>query len=286
VIDPLTKTVVPSLDIFSLRNSVNRGGGFSALSTGGGGGAATVIANPNLALGSMGFRATNALFELFRTKTSGRVIQAPQLITLDNEEATIQVGELVRYAESFIAQTEGGGSVSGFREAGGSPIKLGLQLLIIPHVTGPENNVLMTIIPKTESFSLDRSGTGGAPPGFQRFIGPNGIQLDLPQTNQRIVVTKMMLRNGETGVIGGLRQEREDLSEVKVPVFGEIPVIGRLFKHRSRSDTGSNLMVFVTPTIIDLHSTDDFKKEIDRLKQDFGRPLNSTVGEDEVDASR
>lgn len=273
--DPLTKAVVPTLDIFPLRNAVNRGGAFSALSaSGGGGGASTVIADPRIALGSMGFRATTALFELFKTKTSGRVIQAPQLITLDNEEATIQVGELVRYAESFIAQTEGGGSVSGFREAGGSPIKLGLQLLIIPHVTGPENNVLMTVIPKTESFSLDRSGTGGAPAGFQRFIGPDGIQLDLPQTNQRIVVTKMMLRNGETGVIGGLRQEREDLAEVKVPVFGEIPVIGRLFKHRSRSDSGSNLMVFVTPTIIDLHATDDIRRELDRLKQEYSKPFS------------
>jgi type IV pilus assembly protein PilQ len=275
VTDPLTKTIVPSLDIFPLRNAVGRGGGFSALTAGGGGGgAATIVADPRIALGSMGFRATTALFELFKTKTSGRVIQAPQLITLDNEEATIQVGELVRYAESFIAQTEGGGSVSGFREAGGSPIKLGLQLLIIPHVTGPENNVLMTVIPKTESFSLDRSGTGGAPAGFQRFIGPDGIQLDLPQTNQRIVVTKMMLRNGETGVIGGLRQEREDLAEVKVPVFGEIPVLGRLFKHRSRSDSGSNLMVFVTPTIIDLHATDDIRRELDRLRQEYAKPFS------------
>lgn len=282
-IDPSTRTVQPSLDIFSLRRAVNDAGGFSGLAQGGGG-AAQSIANPSIALGSMGFRATTALFELFRTKTSGRVIQAPQLITLDNEEATIQVGELVRYAESFIANTEGGGNVSGFREAGGSPIKLGLQLLIIPHVTGPENNVLMTVIPKTENFSLDRSGTGGAPAGFQRFIGPNGIQLDLPQTNQRIVVTKMMLRNGETGVIGGLRQEREDLSEVKVPVFGEIPIIGRLFKHRARSDSGSNLMVFVTPTIIDFHAGDDFNKELNKLKQDYSRPLSPTPG-DEVETA-
>ena len=259
-IDPITNAITTGTDIFSLRRAVNNGG--TAL-TGFG---------PQLALGSMGFRSTNALFELFRTKTSGRVIQAPQLIALDNEEATIQVGELVRYAESFVANTEGGGNVSGFREAGGSPIKLGLQLLIIPHVTGPENNVLMTVIPKTENFSLDRGG-GGAPAGFQRFIGPDGIALDLPQTNQRIVVTKMMLRNGETGVIGGLRNEREDLSEVKVPVFGEIPILGRLFRHKSRSTTGSNLLVFVTPTIIDFHETDQFRKELEKIRSDFSGPL-------------
>jgi type II secretory pathway component GspD/PulD (secretin) len=205
------------------------------------------------------------------------------LIALDNEEATIQVGELVRYAESFVSNTEGGGNVSGFREAGGSPIKLGLQLLIIPHVTGPENNVLMTIIPKTESFSLDRGG-GGAPAGFQRFIGPDGIALDLPQTNQRIVVTKMMLRNGETGVIGGLRNEREDLSETKVPVFGEIPILGRLFRHKSRSTAGSNLLIFVTPTIIDFHETDQFRKELEKIRSDFSSSL-TPFGE-EAESSR
>jgi general secretion pathway protein D len=275
-IDPVTNTVVTAADIFSLRRAVGQGGN-SALNS------ALLGVEPGLTLGSMGFAATSALFELFRTKTSGRVIQAPQLIALDNEEATIQVGELVRYAESFVAQTEGGGSVSGFREASGSPIKLGLQLLIIPHVTGPENNVLMTIIPKTENFSLNRGG-GGAPPGFQRFIGPDGINLDLPQTNQRIVVTKMMLRNGETGVIGGLRDEREDLSETKVPVFGEIPFIGRLFKHKTRAVAGNNLLIFVTPTIIDFNETEGLKKELDRVRTEYSGPLTDFAAEETTSA--
>ena len=95
-----------------------------------------------IALGSMGFGGTNAFFEMIRTKTNSRIVQSPQLITMDNEEATIQIGTLIRYAESFVANTEGGGNVSGFREASGSPINEGLQLFIIPHVTGPENNII------------------------------------------------------------------------------------------------------------------------------------------------
>jgi type IV pilus assembly protein PilQ len=242
---------------------------------------------PNIApisLGSINSAGTNALLQLIRTKTSGRVIQAPQLIALDNEEATIQVGELVRYAETFVANTEGGGNVSGFREAAGSPIKLGTQLLIIPHVTGPENNVLMTVVPKVESFSTSRSGLNGAPAGFQRFNG-NGISLDLPETSQRIVVTKMMLRNGETGVIGGLRSETDATSENKVPIFGEIPILGRLFKSRSNSTSSTNLLVFVTPTIVDFHESDTFKKELDRLRQDFAKPFTPLGEEEETTAS-
>ncbi len=259
-------------DIFGLGSSVNRGGD----------GLPTSVSP--LGLGSVSTAGTNALLQLIRTKTSGRVIQAPQIIALDNEEATIQVGELVRYAETFVANTEGGGNVSGFREASGSPIKLGTQLLIIPHVTGPENNVLMTVVPKVESFSTSRSGLNGAPAGFQRFNGA-GISLDLPQTAQRIVVTKMMLRNGETGVIGGLRAETDATSETKVPIFGEIPVLGRLFKHRGASSSSTNLLVFVTPTIVDFHESDTFKKELDRLKQDFSRPFTPLGEEEETTAS-
>jgi type IV pilus assembly protein PilQ len=254
-------------DIFNMHTALQKGG------------MAGIPTIPTFALGTMGFGSTNALLELVRNKTSGRVIQAPQLIALDNEEATIQVGELVRYAETFVANTEGGGNVSGFREAAGSPIKLGTQLLIIPHVTGPENNILMTIVPKVEQFSTSRSGLNGAPPGFQRFNGA-GVTLDLPETAQRIVVTKMMLRNGETGVIGGLREEEDATSETKVPVFGEIPILGRLFRHRSKSTNATNLLVFVTPTIVDFHENDTFKKELERVRQDFAKPF-TPIGEEE-----
>ena len=94
-------------------------------------------------------------------------------------------------------------------------------------------------------------------------------------TAQRIVVTKMMLRNGETGVIGGLREEEDATSETKVPIFGDIPVLGRLFTHRSKSTTATNLLIFVTPTIVDFHESDTFRKELDRVRQDFAKPLHT-----------
>ncbi|MCW8133639.1 MAG: hypothetical protein KIS92_25060 [Planctomycetota bacterium] len=222
---------------------------------------------------------TTALFEMIRTKTNSRVVQSPQLMTLDNEEATIQVGQLFRYAESFVANTEGGGNVAGFREAAGSPIKLGLQLLIIPHVTGPENNVLMTVIPKTED--LDR---------VDSFQGPDGSVLQLPQTTQRIVVTRMLLRNNETGVIAGLRINRERRIDSAVPVFSEIPILGRLFKHRVRDGgvasggqgqpTSESLMVFVTPSIVDIDVRDDFKSQLESIRSEMSRPFAPLGGEE------
>ncbi len=231
-------------------------------------------ANEGLTLGTLGFGDTNFFFEMVRNRSNGRLIQAPQLITLDNEEATIQVGRLIRYAESFVANTEGGGNVSGFREAGGSPVKLGVQLLIIPHVTGPDNNILMTLIPKTETLDVSvGGGVTGVPPGFMRYIGPDGINLDLPQTMQRIVVTKVLMRNGETVVIGGLREETEGYTNTRVPFLGDIPILGRLFRHKSKSIQTSNLLIFITPNIIDFEKREDLAKALERVRSEYSAPF-------------
>ena len=256
-LDPVSHQIGSASDVFDLQQSVATGG--SAL--------AGLTTTP-VTLGSMGFANTTALMELLRTKTTAKIIQAPQIITLDNEEATIQVGQLVRYAENVVAQAATGGQVGGFREAAGSPLKLGFQLLVIAHVTGIDNNILMTAVPKTETFT-----------GFRTFGN-----LDLPQTSQAIVVTKMMLRNGETGVIGGLREETENLAQIKVPVFGDIPFVGRLFKHRSKATTARNLMVFVTPTLIDIE-TDQVRKDLDKMRQDFGKPYTPMSEEEESAAT-
>lgn len=269
-IDPLTGGVLGSgaSDIFNARRGVATQLGSLSESTGGSGGGATT--NPPITLGSMGFSGTQATLEMIRNKTRGRVIQAPQIVTLDNEEATIQVGQLIRYAETIVSNTEGGGNVGGFREAQGSPLKLGFQLLVIAHVTGPENNVLMTIVPKVENFT-----------GFEVF-GSGASVLRLPQTTQSIVVTKMMLRNGETGVIGGMKEESESFAERKIPILGDIPFLGQIFKHRSKDVRGRNLLVFVTPTIIDFYETGTFEKDLEKFRSEYAKPFTSLGDEDEV----
>ena len=258
VVDPLTGGVASTNDIFSLRRGVNTQGGSLDVTT-----------TNSVSLGSMGFQNMQATLEMIRNKTRGRIIQAPQIVTLDNEEATIQVGQLIRYAETIVSNTEGGGNVGGFREAAGSPLKLGFQLLVIAHVTGPENNILMTIVPKTENFQ-----------GFETF-GSGASQLRLPQTTQSIVVTKMMLRNGETGVIGGMKEETENFAERKVPIFGDIPFIGHLFKHKTKDVNARNLLVFVTPTIIDFYETGTFEKDLEKFKADWAKPFTA-LGEEEA----
>jgi type II secretory pathway component GspD/PulD (secretin) len=91
-----------------------------------------------------------------------------------------------------------------------------------------------------------------------------------------------MLRNGETGVIGGMKEENENYQERKVPIFGDIPFIGRLFKHRSKSVRGRNLMVFVTPTIIDFYEQGTFEKDMEKFRAEFQKPFTTIGEQDEV----
>ena len=218
-----------------------------------------------VSLGTLSFTRLTALLRFLQTRTNSRVIQAPQLIALDHEEATIHVGELVRYAEAFQNTTEGGGMAAGFREASNSPVRLGIQVLVIPHVTGPDNNVILTVIPKTEM---------GKAPLFETFEGGALGQLRLPQTIQRTVVTKMMLRDRETGIIAGLRQQQFGEKITKIPVLGDIPILGWLFRHRERSadsNRNSNLLILITPTVMDFEKKTDIGDMVKRAQDELGR---------------
>ncbi|HHN47088.1 MAG TPA: hypothetical protein ENN09_06570, partial [Planctomycetes bacterium] len=115
----------------------------------------------------------------------------------------------------------------------------------------------LTIIPKIESQR------GAAL--FEEFESPSFGTLKLPQTAQRIVVTKMLLRNGETGVIAGLRQESRGETITKVPFLGDIPILGWLFRSRSRpeeTNKATNLIILITGTVIDFQEKTDLR---DRL---------------------
>jgi general secretion pathway protein D len=159
---------------------------------------------------------------------------------------------------------------SGYREASDSPIKEGVQVLVIPHVTGPDGNVMLTVIPKTENLD-----TGVGDGGFVTF-GAGDTQISLPQTVQRIVVTKMLLRDMETGVIAGLKKTVSSTSEQKVPFLGDIPIIGWLFKSRKKpaeSNNRLNLMIFVTPTIIDLQREMRIPTKVRNIRRDIAGPF-------------
>jgi type IV pilus assembly protein PilQ len=227
----------------------------------------TTAPGDGLKLGRLSFAQLSATLQLLRTQSSAKITQAPQIITLDNKAATIHVGENIPYAESFV-DTTGTNIVSGFREAKDSPLRTGIQLLVLPRVTGPDNRVLLTLVPKSEDFLK-----------FEEFQGGNLGVLRLPHTEAIVAVTTMLLDNGETGVIAGMRTETRSKSEQKVPFLGDIPVLGWLFKSTTEVRSGKNLLLFVTPTIIDYQRQAETTRQAEMSRAALGQEQFTTIEE-------
>jgi type IV pilus assembly protein PilQ len=226
-------------------------------------GGATFV--PDTVFGSLSFAKFQATLRLLQRDSSTEVIQAPKVIALDGQEATIFVGETIRYAEAKSEQGQAGGLQLTIGEASGSPVEIGFQLLIRPNVVPGTSRIMMEVIPKETSLSGTSSDTSIAPQGFDVFtIGASGLEgsIALPRTRSSTIVTTMMLDSGQTAVIGGLTTDADVKSTQKVPLLGDIPVLGWLFRHDVDSRDRRSLMVFVTPTVV------QSREDQERLLQD------------------
>ena len=126
------------------------------------------VDRPATIFGALSFNQVQATLRLLQRDQSAEVIQAPKIITLDGNEATIFVGETVRYAEAKSEQGQAGGLQLTVQEASGSPVEIGFQLLVRPNVVPGTRKIQMEVVPKETTLS----GTGSsalAPAGFDVF---------------------------------------------------------------------------------------------------------------------
>ncbi len=205
--------------------------------------------NPTFSFGSLDFSNTSYLLRLLRNDSKSRIVQAPKIYVLDNQEATIFVGESIRYAETSAAEGQAGGLTFSIKEAGASPVSVGFQLLLVPHVIPETNRIIMTLVPTQNSLS----GASAELPGFDKFEvgGAGGDQvIFLPRESSSTLVTTLVVEHGTTAVIGGLMQDTNSVTIQKVPYLGDIPLLGWLFKTEQRSKTVQQLMIFMTPYLI------------------------------------
>ena len=181
----------------------------------------------------------STVLRLFKTDTKSKFVQEPNLITLDGEEATVFVGNLVRYAVTRVVSTPTG-TATELAEA--PPISIGFQLWVTPNVVKGTNKILITLIPRLE----DMSGSLG---GFELFEVA-GMSIRLPQVRQSTIVTRILIESGQTAIIGGMADERVSKVVERIPGLGDIPIIGEPFRYRGKTLTERKLLVFVTPHII------------------------------------
>ena len=199
------------------------------------------------------------------------VLASPKVTTLSSRQAQIKAVD-IRYivTDLDLGQTSSGGSQSvatpGVATGGGvvgstiqpiaEPFELGPVLDVVPYVSADGFTVQLTIIPTTKEFigydlesaklfSAQAQSVGNAAAPALTTTTP------LPIFRLRQVVTSAVVWDGQTVVIGGLISESVMKMKDKVPVLGDLPFVGRLFRSESSLTKKKNLLIFVTPTIID-----------------------------------
>lgn len=218
-------------------------------SAGGNPGATTI---PNVIFGALSFTEVTAALRLLKQDVLSEIVQAPKIVALDHQEATIFVGETVRYAQARAEQGQAGGLQLVVEEAPNSPVSVGFQLLVVPHIVPGTDKVIMDVIPQSDSLS----GTGSsalAPAGFDVFTVGSGSgdgQIALPRVASSTIATQVLLRSGQTAVLGGLITDTLSDTVTQLPLLGDIPLLGWLFKHKNTNKSKTSLIVFVTPQLI------------------------------------
>jgi|FLOH01.1.fsa_nt_gi type IV pilus assembly protein PilQ len=184
--------------------------------------AAGTLSGFDLALGSL-FRNglnLNIRLEAIETEGKGRILSSPKITTADNKEARIQSGSRIPYQ---ITSAEGNSVAF---------IDAELALKVTPHITS-DNKVYMSIDATKNS------------PDFSRLV------VGVPTINTKETHTEVLVGNGDTTVLGGIYESSETSSKKQVPFLSQIPLLGLLFQSRGESDIINELLVFITPTIIE-----------------------------------
>jgi len=230
---------------------------------------ASRIADPTFSAGSLDFSSTSILLKLLKTDTKSRITQAPKLFVLDNQEATIFVGESIRYAQSDAASSQSGTLAFSIKEATNSPVSTGFQLLLVPHVVPDSDKIICTIIPSQR----DLTGSSTKVKGFDEFAVGTGTAAQtilLPRERSSTLVTTLICQNGVTTVLGGLMSENASQTVTKIPWLGDLPFFGWLFKTESKSKGSSQLMIFMTPWLVKEASSQREALRNDLLKRNKG----------------
>lgn len=163
------------------------------------------------------------------TRQTSNILQAPIISTINNVPASIQVGDQIPiFSQQVILTNNVAQTVTVVNYIN---VSNGLQVL--PRING-DNSITMFLTPQLQNAEVITSGSAQA-----------------PQVTQRALTTYRRIQNGETMVLGGFISKTESKQLNRTPFLSDLPIIGSLFRSRRRSVTGSEILVFVTATIIE-----------------------------------
>ncbi len=163
-------------------------------------------------------RFLNLEISALEADSRGKIVSSPRLVTADQVKAIIEQGVEFPYQTT----APNGGTTISFKKAA-------LKLEVTPQIT-PEGNIILEVEVSKDS--------------------PGEILLGARAINTKRVQTQVLVENGGTVVIGGIFESNEAESETKVPYLGDVPILGNLFKSRTRSNNKSEMLIFITPRVL------------------------------------
>ncbi|TBU76178.1 type IV pilus secretin PilQ [Phytopseudomonas daroniae] len=173
----------------------------------------------------IGFLSNNVVLDLqlsaMESSGNGEIVSQPKVVTSDKETAKILKGQEIPYQEA----SSSGATSTSFKEAA-------LSLEVTPQIT-PDNRIIMEVKVTKDSADYQRAINGGAPP-----------------INKNEVNAKVLVADGETIVIGGVFENTQSKAVSKVPFLGDVPYLGRLFRRDIVTDNKTELLIFITPRIM------------------------------------
>jgi general secretion pathway protein D len=214
---------LPSQDIFNVisNNPTNLSGLFIG---GGGGGKVDIPLGPNGT--KVTVNSVNGLIKVIAAHQNTNVLATPQILAMDNVEAVFEVGDTAPIRELVTNNT--GQTTSSFKQQ-----EAKLSLKITPQINKVTRFVKLKINQRIDDFKGTPDASGAGVP-----------------TTTRSATTEVMVKDKDTVAMGGLLRDKETIEQSKIPLLGDIPVLGWFFKNKKRTIEKVNMLFFLTPRII------------------------------------
>jgi type IV pilus assembly protein PilQ len=190
--------------------------------------------------GTLDFTGLKAIFDFLKERQNTKLIANPRIVTLNNQKATIHVGRSVPLPTYERNPTTGDMEITGWGTSeSGNVQKIGVTLEVTPQIS-PDGHIKLKLKPEVSGIF-----------DWMKIEGQNAA----PITTTRTAETEVLIKDGQTVVIGGLVKEESFNKVKKIPILGDIPLLGLLFTRKETGSTSNptektDLLIFVTATII------------------------------------
>ncbi len=235
--------------------------GFSGLALG--------AVNGTITFGGQTYPNIGALFRALQSDKDVNVLSTPTILTMDNQEAEIVVADNIPFVTGQIFTPGFEGPTTTIERQ-----DVGIKLQLVPQISEGDY-VKLTIYQEVSNVTESPEGLSAAQVGVT--------------TSKRSASTTVVVKDGQTVVIGGLIKDYTQLAEQKVPLLGDIPIIGYLFKSHKKRVNKTNLLIFITPHIVrDARDMADVTKSRYQKMEKF-KERNSVIepkGREPIDTKR